>query len=68
MEQEQGDYWTAARRATVGDSIAIGRVGEEEDIGPLAVYLASEASDFVTGATITVDGGGYVLAATETAP
>jgi 7-alpha-hydroxysteroid dehydrogenase len=68
MEQEQGDYWTASRRATVGESIAIGRVGEEEDIGPLAIYLASEASDFVTGTTITVDGGGYVLPSTETGP
>jgi 7-alpha-hydroxysteroid dehydrogenase len=68
MEQEQGDYWTAARRATVGESIAIGRVGEDGDIGPLAVYLASEASDFVTGATFTLDGGGYVLPAAETAP
>jgi NAD(P)-dependent dehydrogenase (short-subunit alcohol dehydrogenase family) len=68
MEQEQGAYWTAGRRAAVGESIAIGRVGEDQDIGPLAIYLASEASDFVTGATFTLDGGGYVLAPAETAP
>lgn len=33
------------------------RVGRAEEIGPLAVYLASPASDFMTGQTIYLDGG-----------
>jgi glucose 1-dehydrogenase len=33
------------------------RVGEPEDIGHAAVWLASDASDYVTGATLYVDGG-----------
>ena len=33
------------------------RTGREEEIGPLAVYLASPASDFMTGQTIFLDGG-----------
>ena len=33
------------------------RVGEPEDIGNAAVWLASDASDYVTGATLYVDGG-----------
>lgn len=34
-----------------------GRVGTPEDIGHLAVFLASEESDYITGAMIFIDGG-----------
>ncbi len=33
------------------------RTGRADEIGPLAVYLASSASDFMTGQTIFLDGG-----------
>ena len=33
------------------------RTGRPEEIGPLAVYLASAASDFMTGQAIFLDGG-----------
>ena len=33
------------------------RTGRPEEIGPLAVFLASSASDFMTGQTIFLDGG-----------
>lgn len=33
------------------------RIGEPEDITQAAVWLASEASDYVTGATLIVDDG-----------
>ncbi|HET7294361.1 MAG TPA: glucose 1-dehydrogenase [Vicinamibacteria bacterium] len=33
------------------------RIGEVEDIGKAAVFLASDASDYITGANIYVDGG-----------
>lgn len=35
----------------------LGRVGDAEELGGAAVFLASEASRFVTGTTVTVDGG-----------
>jgi gluconate 5-dehydrogenase len=37
--------------------IPMGRPGEPDEIGPLAVYLASPASAYVTGAAYVIDGG-----------
>ena len=35
----------------------LGRIGAPEDISGLALYLASDAASFVTGATFVADGG-----------
>jgi gluconate 5-dehydrogenase len=40
--------------------IPLGRLGEPEELGPLAVYLASDASRYMTGALLVIDGG-YTL-------
>jgi glucose 1-dehydrogenase len=37
--------------------IPYNRIGEPEDIGRVAVWLASDAADYVTGTTLFVDGG-----------
>jgi len=37
--------------------VPLGRWGELEEIGGLALFLASDASSFVTGAGISIDGG-----------
>lgn len=52
------DAWAtpAAERALL-DLIPYKRVGEPEDIARAAVWLASDESDYVTGTTVTVDGG-----------
>jgi NAD(P)-dependent dehydrogenase (short-subunit alcohol dehydrogenase family) len=44
------------REAIVG-SCPLGRVGEPEDMAGAAIYLASRAGAYVTGAVIPVDGG-----------
>tara|TARA_Y100000766_G_scaffold284851_1_gene305003 strand:- start:990 stop:1772 length:783 start_codon:yes stop_codon:yes gene_type:complete len=39
----------------------MGRMGDcEDDIGPVAVFLASEGSSYVTGNTIFADGGSHI--------
>jgi gluconate 5-dehydrogenase len=40
--------------------IPMGEFGPPEDLGPLAVYLASDASRYMTGAGLVIDGG-YTL-------
>ena len=37
--------------------VPMGRVGNDEDLAGLAVYLASPAAEYVTGQTINLDGG-----------
>jgi NAD(P)-dependent dehydrogenase (short-subunit alcohol dehydrogenase family) len=45
---------------TFQQQIPMGRYGEPHELGPLAVYLASEASAYMTGAALVIDGG-YTL-------
>jgi glucose 1-dehydrogenase len=33
------------------------RIGEPEDVAKVAIWLASDESDYITGTTIYVDGG-----------
>lgn len=41
-------------------SMPLGRASSPGDVVPAAMYLASEAASFVTGATLTVDGGNSI--------
>ena len=45
---------------TFQQQIPMGRYGEPHELGPLAVYLASDASAYMTGAALVIDGG-YTL-------
>ncbi|RUV06310.1 SDR family oxidoreductase, partial [Mesorhizobium sp. M7A.T.Ca.TU.009.01.3.1] len=39
--------------------IPVGRLGEPEEIARCVVFLASEDAGFITGSTITANGGQY---------
>ena len=51
-KEELGDY-----AGTWGALTPLGRVGYPADVGKAVVFFASEASSFITGQTIWVDGG-----------
>ncbi len=61
-----GPFATEINRALMDDPVQVayfnariplGRWGKLEEIGALAVYLSSEASGFITGTDIVIDGG-----------
>ena len=45
------------RLAGLVRSVPARRIAEPDEIGPLVVYLASPASDYMTGAVLPFDGG-----------
>jgi glucose 1-dehydrogenase len=52
------DAWdTPQDLAALMRLIPLRRIGEPEDIARAAVWLASDSSDYVTGATLYIDGG-----------
>ncbi len=44
-------------RASWDAVVPLGRIGETDQIKPLALYLASDASSYMTGAQLVIDGG-----------
>jgi 3-oxoacyl-[acyl-carrier protein] reductase len=44
-------------RAAILENIPLGRLGTPEDIAGVVCFLASDAAGYITGQTITVDGG-----------
>ena len=47
-------------RESIISSIPVGRLGEPEEIARAVVFLASDDAGFVTGSTMTVNGGQYL--------
>ena len=54
-------FWKNAERVKEIEAVQpIPRVGQPDEIGGLALYLASDESSFVTGQTFVVDGGATI--------
>ncbi|WP_168627653.1 MULTISPECIES: SDR family NAD(P)-dependent oxidoreductase [unclassified Cryobacterium] len=58
---EKADEFEALLSERLATAQPIGRVGRPEDIAEAAVFLASDSSSFVTGVTLSVDGGATVV-------
>jgi NAD(P)-dependent dehydrogenase (short-subunit alcohol dehydrogenase family) len=51
------DLTDADSREAVAEDVPLGRWGRPADVGAAVAFLASDAAGFVTGTTLTVDGG-----------
>jgi 3-oxoacyl-[acyl-carrier protein] reductase len=54
------EYYKNMEKSVVG-SIPLGRMGEPEDIAKLAVFLASDAANWITGQCFIINGGQVML-------
>lgn len=57
IDTAMNNWLSEEERKTLMKEIPVNRFGSVEDIGKLAVFLASDAANYITGQIITVDGG-----------
>src|ERR1700730_6572620 len=48
--------------------VPVGRLGEPEEVARCVVFLVSEESGFITGSTLTINGGQYMIFASYSPP
>ncbi len=52
-----GDTLTSSAEKAQAERVALGHIGEPEDVAGIVVFLSSSAARFITGEVILVDGG-----------
>ena len=57
INTEMTDQLSAEVKENFNKQIPLGRIGKPEEIASTALFLASEYASYITGQTITVDGG-----------
>lgn len=57
LETEMSGTLAPEQRAQIVRRTPLGRLGKVEDVAPLVRFLLSDAAGFITGQTLTVDGG-----------
>lgn len=57
IETPMTEVLTEEQRKATLEKIPMGRMGQPQEIAYAAVFLASAASDYITGQVLTVDGG-----------
>jgi len=57
IKSDMTDALNDKQKAAIIDHVPVGKIGEPEDIGAAAVYLASDEAAYVTGQTLHVNGG-----------
>ena len=57
IDTEMTDELPENSKSALLDRIPLGKIGKPEDIAYTALFLASNEANYITGQTITVDGG-----------
>ncbi len=57
IETDMTDELSAKVKEDIMKQIPLGRIGEPEEVAAMALFLSSNEAEYITGQTITVDGG-----------
>ena len=60
IETDMSRQWTPEYREKALSSIPLRRLGRDEDVAEVAVFLASDMASFIVGESINVNGGKYM--------
>jgi 3-oxoacyl-[acyl-carrier protein] reductase len=62
IENEKMRTWmTGEQRSDLGRTFPLGRIGQPADVAAATLFLASDASSWITGATLDIAGGKIML-------